>query len=669
MNAAMAHRGPDDEGYLFIDTRSCERILCGGPASPPSLHLPDPRQMDTEQFDLVLGSRRLAILDLSPAGHMPMTGSDGQNWVVFNGEIYNYRELREELAGHGYTFRNGTDTEVILAAYAEWGTGCLAHFNGMFGIALWDAERRLLFCARDRFGVKPFYYYRDGEIFAFASEIKALVQHPAIPCKPDDQAVFDYLVLGLSDHTERTFFENIVALPPGHFAVVNLVDRSLHIERWWQVEINTGIETYDAGKLDRTCRDFADLLEDAVRIRLRSDVPVGTALSGGLDSSSIVVLANRLLLEEQVIPPHLVGDHQQTFTARNAEAEIDEYQYSSLIVRQTGAQEHLTYPTAERLWANYESFLWHQDEPVNSTSQFAQWCVMELAKSKGVTVLLDGQGADEILAGYLSYVPLYVDQVRQHAGRRGALKAAWQAAQIGGAPVTDVLFDHVKHRLPWHAQRLIGAFRRTQLGPGQGGTGLTYWQLPADLMERFQDRQWQPPTLGADGLAGKLYGDLTSTNLPKLLRYEDRNSMAFSLEARLPFLDFRVVQSVFRMPLNYRFHEGWSKYILRRALRDRLPAEITWRKTKLGYPTPEVNWLRAGSETVRRILATQALHPDMAAYVQPEAVQTLLAMPDATLASAPGVWRIVNLAVWHDLYFQRRWEGAPVRAGFVSHVG
>jgi asparagine synthase (glutamine-hydrolysing) len=372
VNASMAHRGPNDEGYLFINTASQARILAGGNDTPPGLRLPNSREVDETQYDLVLSSRRLSILDLTPAGHMPMSSSDGRYWVVFNGEIYNYKELREQLKVLGYAFRSDADTEVILAAYAEWGTDCLSRFNGMFAIALWDSQRNLLFCARDRFGVKPFYYYYADGFFAFASEIKSLVQHPDIPCIPNDTAIFDYLVLGLSDHTASTFFDKIVSLPPGHFAVVNLRDHSLHIESWWHVDINDTVAPHDTARAERTYREFADLLEDAVRIRLRSDVPVGSALSGGLDSSSIVVLANRLLLEEEVIARHLVGEHQQTFTARNAETEIDEYQYSNLIVRTTGAQEHLVYPNASRLWAEHEAFIWYQDEPVNSTSQFAQ---------------------------------------------------------------------------------------------------------------------------------------------------------------------------------------------------------------------------------------------------------------------------------------------------------
>ncbi len=662
MNKVQAHRGPDDEGYLFVDAATRTWQLAAGADTAGDLALPPVAAVDSTGGNLVLGSRRLAILDLSPAGHMPMSYADGRCWVVFNGEIYNYRELRRQLQGCGYTFRSDSDTEVILAAYLQWGVDCLAHFNGMFAFALWDGERNSLFCARDRFGVKPFYYCRQDGFFAFASEIKALLQHPAVPCSANEGIIYDYLARGLSDHSEETFFAGILSLPPGHFVLLDLADGALRLQRWWDVAVNDSFETVDAQHSDRVYAEFADLLEDAVRLRLRSDVPVGSALSGGLDSSSIVVLANRLLLEEQVIPRHLVGEHQQTFTARNVEANIDEHFYSNLIVQRTGAQEHLVYPKAESLWNELAQFVWHQDEPVNSTSQYAQWCVMRLAKQNGVTVLLDGQGGDEILAGYTAYVPLYVTQVRQHAGLGAAAKAAWQTARIGGAPVVDLLIDHAKHRLPWRAQNLIDALHPQRLAPGHGGTGLQAWQLAPALMEHCHERRWTAPHLAGAGLAGHLHRDLTATNLPKLLRYEDRSSMAFSLETRLPFLDYRLVQMVFSLPLNYRFHDGWSKYILRRAMNERLPPEICWRKTKLGYPTPEVNWLRTGSGTIRRVLQEGVENPLLAQYVQPAALRNMAELPDSALAEAPGLWRIVNLAVWLDLHFGARRQATSLRA-------
>jgi asparagine synthase (glutamine-hydrolysing) len=295
---------------------------------------------------------------------------------------------------------------------------------------------------------------------------------------------------------------------------------------------------------------------------------------------------------------------------------------------------------------------------------------MRLARQNGVTVLLDGQGGDEILAGYTAYVPLYVDQVRQYAGLGAAAKAAWQTARIGGGPVVDHLIDHVKHRLPWRARRFVDVLHPPRLGPGYGGTGLQEWQLAPALMEHCRERRWTAPRLDSAGLAGHLHRDLTATNLPKLLRYEDRSSMAFSLETRLPFLDYRVVQMVFSLPLNYRFHAGWSKYILRRAMSDRLPPEISWRKTKLGYPTPEVNWLRAGSATIRQVLHDHADHPLLAHYVRPEVLREMAALPDTALAEAPGLWRIVNLAVWIDLFFGKGYQQvSSTPSGSIPVIG
>ncbi|MEZ4731864.1 MAG: asparagine synthase (glutamine-hydrolyzing) [Caldilineaceae bacterium] len=652
MNSVQRHRGPDDEGYLFIHTQRNAWQLAGGAETPAAVGLAPLSQVATDHYDLVLASRRLAILDLSPAGHMPMSDGDAQLWITYNGEIYNYRELRQELRERGHHFRSDSDTEVILAAYAEWGADCLPHLNGMFAFALWDARRRRLFCARDRFGIKPFYYHWNGELFLFASELKSLLQHPLAPCTPDDNSLFDYLALGVSDHTERTFFAEICALQPGHFLTLEVGTQTLYTAAWWQVEINPSTATPTAAEQRRVYQDFAALLEDAVRIHLRSDVAVGTALSGGLDSSTIVLLANRLLLEEAVIPRALVGEHQKTFTARNREAALDEYAYSRLVIDRTGAQEHLIYPQAEALWQELETFVWHLDEPVNSTSQYAQWNVMRLARRNQVTVLLDGQGGDEIFAGYYAYFPPYLAQLYQQCGWLTTAQAALAVARVGGAPVRTMLLDDASHRLPRHLRRVINKLRRPHVVPGGGGTSLQEWQLQPAFIQRNWERRWQPRTVDANGLVGMLYEDLTATNLPKLLRYEDRISMAFSLETRLPYLDYRLVEMVFALPLSYRIQNGWNKWILRRSMQQLLPQEICWRRTKLGYPTPETAWLQQGAPVIRQILQRQP-EEQLAPYLQPGVMKQICSRPDAALAAAPGVWRLVNLALWFELFFNR----------------
>lgn len=653
MNQAQRHRGPDDEGYLFINTQTQEwQIACGDETVDAATMLAQ-SAVSMEHYDLVLASRRLAILDLSPAGHMPMAYADGNLWVTYNGEIFNYCELRAELATYGHCFRSDSDTEVLLAAYAEWGVDCLNHFNGMFAFVLWDSHRKRLFCARDRFGIKPFYYSWDGKTFIFASELKSLIQHTAIQRKPDDQAIFDYLTLGVSDHTEQTFFAGLRNLKPGSFLLLDVGHNHLHNETWWEVKINPSIENSTPAEQRRVYATFAELLEDAVRLRLRSDVPVGTALSGGLDSSTIVLLANRLLLEEQVIPRTLVGAHQKTFTARNLEVEIDEHHYSRLIIDKSGAEEHVIYPDGEALWREFESFVWFLDEPVNSTSQYAQWNVMRLARQNNVTVLLDGQGGDEIFAGYYAYYPSYLSQLYQQRGVLSTARAVWDISRVGGAPVVDMLMEDAVNRLPWRIQQFANRIRPPLTIPGGGGSGLQEWQLQPNFIQRNWERRWRPLEVDESGLVGVLHRDLTSTNLPKLLRYEDRISMAFSLETRLPYLDFRLIDMVFALPLNYRIHNGWSKWILRRSMQHLLPKEICWRRTKLGFPTPEIRWLTQGAPYIRRRFQNRASEEQLAPYIQPGLLQQISDLPNAALAATPGLWRLLNLLVWFDIFFNQ----------------
>jgi asparagine synthase (glutamine-hydrolysing) len=649
MNRIQRHRGPDDEGFLFIDTRTGVCRAGGGDDTGADGAWPHYKAIPLDKFDVALGSRRLAVLDLSPVGRMPMSYNNGSLWITYNGEVYNHSELRVALQGLGYSFWTATDTEVILAAYAEWGEACVARFNGMFAFAIWDARRRRLFCSRDRLGVKPFYYAWDGSTFVFASEIKAILLHPAVSRAPHEGAIFDYLVLGVCDHTDRTFFEKVRALPAGCSLTLDPGDSTIEIRRWWHVEVNPAIGGSPGQDQTRICDEFRGLLEDAIRLRLRSDVPVGTCLSGGLDSSAIVCLANRLLCDEQVIPRRLVGDHQKTFTARNVEIDIDEYEYSQLVVEQTGAEQHSVFPDGSRLWDEIEAFAWHMDEPFSSTSQYAQWNVMRLARDQGVTVLLDGQGGDELLAGYQSYLPLYVTQIAQQASVFAAIRAAWQVCRVGGASTLEALYADYSARVPFRLRQVMHAVRPPRIAPGNAGSGATDRDLVPEFVRRHADRLWRPAAMDGLGLAGVLRRDMVSTNLPMLLRYEDRNSMAFSIEARVPFLDYRLVEFTCSLPLDYRIRHGWSKWILRESLRDVLPPAVCWRRSKLGYPVPERKWLAQGGRYIRALLRRHE-RGRLSDFVRAEVMDELVRMPDGVLASVPGVWRFTNLALWFDLF-------------------
>jgi asparagine synthase (glutamine-hydrolysing) len=408
MTDAVAHRGPDDEGYAYLADGG-EVTVCGGAATPAACYghaapyAPRGEYANAPERPAraALGHRRLSIIDVSPAGHQPMCSHDGQHWIIYNGEVYNYLELREELKALGHAFRTASDTEVILAAYAQWGAQCPHHLNGMFAFVIVDRPRRKLYAARDRFGVKPLYYWvAPGGLIALASEIKQFAVLPGWRPQLNGQRVYDFLNWALLDHTDETLFAGVYQLRAGEALELDLETRApgaihagrLPVARWYDLQPRPW-----SGTLEDAGREFRRLLTDSVRLRLRSDVPVGSCLSGGLDSSTIVCLMNEVLREQDA---HAL---QKTFSAVSAVKRFDERDFMEEVVKATGTEAHYVCPDVESLFPALERITWHQDEPFGSTSIYAQWRVFELAAGSRVKVMLDGQGADEQLAGYANY--------------------------------------------------------------------------------------------------------------------------------------------------------------------------------------------------------------------------------------------------------------------------
>ncbi|HYE86941.1 MAG TPA: asparagine synthase (glutamine-hydrolyzing), partial [Vicinamibacterales bacterium] len=533
MNAQLVHRGPDDGG---------EWVSADGRAG--------------------LANRRLAIIDLSPAGHQPMLSADQRYAIAFNGEIYNYLEVRSELCALGHRFASESDTEVLLTAFRHWGADCLPRLNGMFAFAVWDSVEGRLFAARDRFGEKPFYYTAAPGQFAFASEIKSLLALPWVSRRADHRAIARYIGLALVDGEPGTFFEGIRQLPPAHYLMLD-GDGRVTLTRYWDVNVDAHECTLP--EAERTAR-FRELFVDAVRLRLRSDVAVGSSLSGGLDSSSIVCAINALRAPDS--PP------QNTFSARHESAAVDEGRYMERVVAHTGATPHDVWVKAGDLAADIDRFVWHQDEPVAHTSQFAQWKVMELAKTAGVTVLLDGQGADETIGGYPS-------------------------------PTFGYRFAELFRGGEWAGLvEELGAFKRVQGSLGLGlrflGASVLPQRLRAGARARFHATSGLLPGASAGleeprpahrTLRRALHHIMTVSSLPSLLRYGDRNSMAFSREARLPFLDHRLVEFVFSLPSRDLVGGGVTKRVLRAAMRGLVPEVVLDRTDKIGFATPERDWM------------------------------------------------------------------------------
>lgn len=631
---AIRHRGPDDEGYLLVNTAEGRVVLCAGENSAPELALPALNSFAGQHFDLAFGFRRLAILDLSPAGHQPMSSHDGRYWIVFNGEVYNYIELRRELASKGYRFNTGCDTEVILAAYAEWGADCLRRFNGMWGMAIWDNKERRLFVARDRLGVKPFYIADGvGRRFAFGSEIKALIASGLVPFRPSRMAVAQFVARnGFLSHQEgSTFFEGVRSLPAANYALIT-AGTSRQRQYWSLAPDSVGRGESRA----KVVEQYRDLFTDSVRLRLRADVPVGTCLSGGLDSSSIVAVAGQLMQREHAVSLERLGSHQQTFSAvYDTDGPWNERAHMERVVARTHAAANYIFPSADRLWRDLESLVWHQDEPFPTTSIFAQWCVMSLAHERGVTVLLDGQGADEVLAGYRPYA-VWLGELLRRGRLLQAAREAGEIKSVTGLDPLKLIGRGVVQQLPAPFLRKVRG-RRVDAALGRSC-------LQPDLAAEF----------GASPLAmGNAYADLSNMNahlarqleedsLPNLLRYEDRNSMAFSIESRVPFLDYRLVEYVFAHATDLRIHRGWTKWIHRAAVMQSLPREVVWRRDKVGFETPEKQWFRDGRDHLMDLLGSAGAASDY------------LDMP-AVRREAPGliergetgqVWRWVNLALW-----------------------
>ena len=574
MSDKLIHRGPDDEGYYI-------------------------------NRGVGLCHRRLSILDLTVNGHQPMVFGDYV--LVYNGEIYNYLELKEELIELGYHFDTSTDTEVLLASYKEWGKECLNKFNGMWAFALWDSKKRILFCARDRWGVKPFYYHIDKKRFLFASEIKALLCDKGIRRVANDPIVYDYLTQGLVEHTNETFYKDIYKLPASCYMII---DENLEysIEKYYELEF----EKLIGGKLtDSEIMEFRCLFEDSVNVRLRADVEVGTCLSGGLDSSSIVCCMNKLLQKKKN------GCKQHTFSFCANDNRIDETKYIDEVVKNTQVQSHRIHITEGELESELENLIYCQDEPFSSTGMYAGYCVYRNARENGIEVLLDGQGADEILCGYRKARVYYIKALLQQGKYLNAVRELMSLA----SHVKESMFlsnDIIK------LKKIISK-REVRLPKGFLNDNFADKEKGYDY-SRQQDFQ---------------YNDVFVVSLPALLRYADRNSMAFSIESRFPFLDYRLVEFCAGLSVNKKIYHGWSKYIMRKALE--IPELIKNRKDKIGFATPEDMWLKRGSEYFKNIFRRETIRSER--FIDKEC---LLEKWDSVLEknNGAGLFRYICLELW-----------------------
>jgi len=547
MANSLAHRGPDGEG-----------------------------QWINQLGNIGLAHRRLGITDLSAAAAQPMHYFNKYS-IVFNGEIYNYVELKEILYKKGYRFKSTGDTEVILAAYDCWKEECLQYFDGMFAFVIINSAEQKLFAARDRFGEKPFYYVADKKLFSFASEMKALWAI-GIEKKTDEKMLLNYLALGYvqnANNKEQTFFKDIYALLPGNYLELNLLTLEFEIEVYWNIDKDKTIKISEGDAIDK----FRELFNLSVKRRLRSDVSVGTSLSGGLDSSSILATLNHSKARVKTFSAIFPGFQKD----ESGEIKMVTNYLSKMKSFAGRIEENFVEPSALGLIKDFEKLCYHQEEPFQSSSIYAQYKVFELAAQKNVKVLLDGQGADETLAGYNKYIHWHLQQM---AGKSKFLKFFKEKQRLSK---NNMQFNwgfqnYIAAYFPAHATIYLEqlAYMKTIRQP----------DINKDFMLALKGSEWEgirKPIITK--LNDILYYDTHTLGLEELLRFADRNSMAHGREVRLPFLNHELVEFVFSLPSNFKIQNGFTKWLLRKTMDKKLPNEIVWKTEKIGYETPQHQWM------------------------------------------------------------------------------
>jgi asparagine synthase (glutamine-hydrolysing) len=611
----VSHRGPDGSGW---------------------------REFATAAGPVALGHRRLAIIDVTDAGLQPMADPSGRYHLIFNGELYNYVELREELRARGEVFQTDSDSEVLLRAYMVWGEGALDRFLGMFAFAIWDQADRRMFIARDRFGIKPLYFVANGSGVAFASEIKQLLGLPGLAARMNHARVYDFLASGISDHTSETMYEGVQQLRGGECAVIEATgpgSLAVRVRRWYDV-LDPSKRLKLAEK--EAAEQFRDLLTDAVRLHLRSDVPVGSCLSGGLDSSAIVCLMSRMLAGEGG------GAKVNTVSACYAEKSVDERPFMEAVIGHTGATPHFTFPNADDVFARASDITWHQDEPFGSTSIFAQWCVFEEARRAGIKVMLDGQGADEQLAGYHSSFSYYMSDLIRRNQWLMVVRTIGERTRMHGVPVSEQVQRFIVPLLPPAlAARLRRQRQAVAFHDWLGSEVLRPFGNGAGAFQTAIESLGLPPVTDLASLCLTL---TYASNLQMLLHWEDRNSMAHSIEARVPFVDHRVVEFSLMLGNEHKIVGGDTKRVLRRAMNGILPDAVRNRRDKLGFATPEEVWFRGPLKGAIRdgVEATLTRYPGL---LNAEGTRALM---DDMLEGRRSVdftlWRIANLGIWGERF-------------------
>lgn len=641
MTDFTAHRGPDDEGYLLLKKEDEEisiQTACGysTPSSvkcetiinPPKLNI---NSIERSNWIGALGHRRLSVIDLSPAGHQPMATADQRYWIVYNGEIYNHEEIREECKNKGYSFQSESDTEVILAAYIHWGKECVHKFQGMWAFIIVDTTEKTVFASRDRFGIKPLYYWHSPDNFlAFSSEIKAFTAIPGWSAELNTNRAVDFLVSGLTDHTRETLFSGVYQIRGGEAALFSLdnIPSALLVYRWY-----TPPRRKNKEKPSDIISKTRQLIEKSVLSHLVSDVPIGACLSGGLDSTTIIAIGKN------------PGQHtrtqkiNETYTIIHPGYPDNEEEAVKKTCNLLGLINHTTILSPDKLTEELSEIIWYLDEPFKSTSIIAQWSLFRGIHEHTMKVVLDGQGPDEFLGGYPPHLPFVLFDLLYE----GKILTFFYELVYGIFRLSlpeIIIKTWIPALLPNLPEKII-----YQLDlPGKNAISF----INKKTRDTYRTQKKEKDS--RDKIPRNIFWDLSlNSSLPMLLRYEDRNSMAHSVESRLPFLNHELGEYLLNIPSEWRIHKGYSKYIVRKSLGDNIPDHVRVNRKKIGFSTPESEWFMGEyedwftNELERTVQSCKG-------FIDPEIMQYWKKIRGNPDLYSEYLWRIVVFGRWVQVF-------------------
>jgi len=622
MNEFLKHRGPDDEGYVCINTHNQDVQSYSSSNSIEAIKkmYPDISMADLNKFDLIFGHRRLAIIDLSERGHQPMSAINEKIWITYNGEIYNYIELKEELRKYGYRFCTQTDTEVIIYSYLHWGEECFSHFNGMWAFALWDSRTNKLILARDRFGVKPLYYVSTNSYFAFSSELKPLISLNPRSFEINDIRIPYFVIYGNRLNNEDTYIKNIFRVRASHYLVYK--DSSISIKRYYDIKVRQQVSKTELILKN----EIIELLTDSVKLRFRSDVPVGTCLSGGLDSSGIVSLSTKLNVKGL-----------NTFSAVWQDKECDESTFIDTVNNEFKCIGNKIEPSVNEFESVFNDLCYYQELPTEGPGLYPQWYVMK--KAKGIVkVLLDGQGGDEVFGGYYNTTTYLLSLIKD---------------KFLGRFLSDLyLIQPYLNKNGIH-MFLSLIFPISYSKYIRGLISQKYKILNKDTLNKIKKADLnydiEPTKKFKNYLNNLSYHYIFNITMPNLLHYEDRSSMAHSIESRVPFLDYRLVELGLNLPAQHILNKDVSRPLYRKALENYLPSKILNRKDKLGFPTPFAKWSR---KALKPYIHDTLLSNNSKLYSflnKERVIQNLKLHNEGKLDYSWEIWRLLSLNAFLNL--------------------